>query len=162
MGLDITGIVAVIDAATQEQAWTLFGLLAMLAGRAKTKASRDLPHVPSVEAREQPHLITLVEAAKRLEIDEDTARELGRTGELPTVRIGRRGVRVDVDDLREFISMRRNGLHQGAQGQMGARLSGRIRAEAVGIISEDRGRPTRGRAGDGSRHVAARNANGGR
>jgi excisionase family DNA binding protein len=48
-------------------------------------------------------LVTMEDAAQYLKIDEDTARSMGRTGRLPTVKVGERGVRVRMGALREWV-----------------------------------------------------------
>lgn len=63
---------------------------------------------------EQLQLLTLAEAAKRLCISPRTLWGLTRAGEIPSVTIGRRNVRYDVEDLRAYILKRKSnyGVHQ--------------------------------------------------
>jgi excisionase family DNA binding protein len=51
-------------------------------------------------------LLTLPEASRLLKVSEDTAREWGRTGRIPVVKIGRR-VRVPSDALEEICGFGR-------------------------------------------------------
>jgi excisionase family DNA binding protein len=53
---------------------------------------------------EQERLLTLPEVAERLGESEHFARELGRRGELPLVRLGKRHLRVRPSALREWIA----------------------------------------------------------
>lgn len=57
------------------------------------------PTEPDAELLEMP------DVARRLKVSEWTARELGRTGQLPIVRIGRI-VRVRLSTLKRFIEDR--------------------------------------------------------
>jgi excisionase family DNA binding protein len=59
---------------------------------------------PAVEApAEEDRLVDMPEVAKVLAIPVEHARELGRRGEIPTVRVGERYVRVRLSSLRDWI-----------------------------------------------------------
>ncbi len=53
------------------------------------------------------HLLTAPEVAKILSVSRATAYSLMQTGELPVVRLGKL-VRVDPDDLQQFITSRKS------------------------------------------------------
>lgn len=63
-------------------------------------------------------LLTMPEVAERLGITEHQAREMGRRGELPTVPVGDRFVRVRPSALEDWIRRRENGRtirHEGGR-----------------------------------------------
>jgi excisionase family DNA binding protein len=65
----------------------------------------DVRHRPqrNPERHPEPLLLTLAEAAKLLAIGERTLWRLTDDGEIPVVRVGRRGVRYDRRDLVAWI-----------------------------------------------------------
>jgi len=63
----------------------------------------ESPLMPSAAQPVRPLLVTPREAAKVLSVCEKTLWTLTKCGELPAVRIGRRGIRYDVRDLQDFI-----------------------------------------------------------
>jgi excisionase family DNA binding protein len=86
------------------------------------------PTQPPNNAAASDPLLTMPQVAQVLNVPEYTARELGRRGELPIVRIGR-SVRVRSSTLQAFIAARENsdGLHPRETGTVGPRLPGRER-----------------------------------
>jgi excisionase family DNA binding protein len=54
----------------------------------------------------EERLLTMPQVAERLNVPEAYARELGRLGELPTVRLGTKYVRVRASDLSAWIRER--------------------------------------------------------
>lgn len=58
---------------------------------------------------EGDRLLSMPEVAQRLGITVHQAREMGRRGELPVVRVGERHVRVSARALNEWIRRRENG-----------------------------------------------------
>jgi len=66
---------------------------------------------PSARPPDAPadRLLTMPQAAERLGITEHQARELGRRGDLPTVLVGERHVRVRASTLTEWIRRREKG-----------------------------------------------------
>jgi len=75
--------------------------LLQLAGELQGRAFR-LTWDRTTEAPVEDALLTMPEVAKRLGCSEDHARTLGRTGELPTVQVGR-FVRVRASALERWI-----------------------------------------------------------
>jgi len=63
-------------------------------------------------------LLTMPEVAERLGVTEHQAREMGRRGELPTIPVGDRFVRVREGALMEWVRRRENGRtirHEGGR-----------------------------------------------
>ena len=58
---------------------------------------------------DEERLADMPEVAKVLGIPEEHARELGRRGEIPTVRVGERYVRVRLSSLRQWIETNEGG-----------------------------------------------------
>ena len=54
----------------------------------------------------QDRLLTMEQVAERLEIKVGRAREMGRKGQLPTVALGDRGIRVRQRSLEDYIRRR--------------------------------------------------------
>jgi excisionase family DNA binding protein len=52
-------------------------------------------------------LLTMKQVAEWLNIPEESARELGRRGELPTIRVGVKNIRVRPEDLRQYAALHR-------------------------------------------------------
>ena len=57
---------------------------------------------------EQPILLTARQSAKALSISERTLFSLTKAGEIPAVRVSKRGVRYDPADLRAWIKRAKN------------------------------------------------------
>lgn len=68
-------------------------------------AARPLLHVLD-DPHDDLQLITIVEAARRLDLSRSKVYELIADGELPTVHIGR-ARRIDLADLRAFVDRHR-------------------------------------------------------
>jgi excisionase family DNA binding protein len=62
--------------------------------------------VPAGPAAERERLLTMPEVAERLNVPETYARDLGRAGRLPTVRVGSKYVRVRASELEAWIRER--------------------------------------------------------
>jgi excisionase family DNA binding protein len=66
---------------------------------------------PPAPAQPDPNrLLTMRVVAMRLGIGEWNAREMGRRGEIPTVRVGGKGVRVRESALNEYIRKNERGV----------------------------------------------------
>lgn len=57
---------------------------------------------------DEVQLLTMPEVAERLQIHEETVREMGRRGELPTVQVGRQ-VRVPLSGLKDWVESQERG-----------------------------------------------------
>jgi len=64
---------------------------------------------PNGALADEERLVDMPEVAKVLGIPEEHARELGRRGEIPTVRVGERYVRVRLSSLRQWIETNEGG-----------------------------------------------------
>jgi excisionase family DNA binding protein len=65
----------------------------------------------TTEQRVEPILLTVRQAANVLNLSERTLFSLTKTGKIPVVRIGDRGIRYDPADLRAWINSAKN--HEG-------------------------------------------------
>jgi excisionase family DNA binding protein len=81
---------------------TLAQAQAVALGRLMTRGPED-------RARADDRLLTMPEVAERLGVTEHQAREMGRRGELPTLTVGDRFVRVRAVTLDDWIRRRENG-----------------------------------------------------
>jgi len=61
------------------------------------------------EGRSDSRLLDIPTVAKLLDVPKSYAYELARRGELPTIKVGPKYVRVRLDDLEEWIARHRNG-----------------------------------------------------
>lgn len=93
----------VLENATAENLPEVLGLLERARGRAMAR----IVQAPAKPA-EDP-LLTMQEVASRLGITVNMAREMGRRGELPTVLVGDRFVRVRRSSLEQWIKAREAG-----------------------------------------------------
>lgn len=66
----------------------------------------DPPHASAVDVTDELRLITIAEAADRLDLSRSKLYLLIADGELPTVRIGR-ARRISLADLRAFVERHR-------------------------------------------------------
>lgn len=94
----LTSLEQAIADATPGECPLLLGELERLKGVAWGRIMAG--HMPTLSA-EQPDLLTMAEASKRLSIPESRAYELARQGKLPAVRIGKY-VRVSAKALAEY------------------------------------------------------------
>ncbi len=85
--------------AAPEELPAFVGALAQAHAIALARLFRPVPMLESAEDR----LLTMPEVASRLGITEHQAREMGRRGELPTIKVGERHVRVRVAALHEWM-----------------------------------------------------------
>lgn len=108
--MEPTDLLVLVDECRPER---LPALIAQLEG-AKALAWSRLA-APRDQAAGAERLVTMREAAERLGISESQAREMGRRGELPVLRVGERFVRVDSRILEEWI--RRGTLSHSRGGQ---------------------------------------------
>jgi excisionase family DNA binding protein len=92
-----------LETATPENLPEVLGVLE----RARARAFERLVTAPA-SLPEDP-LLTIPEVAKRLSIKVSQARELGRRGELPTITVGERFVRVRQSSLDGWIRRREAG-----------------------------------------------------
>jgi excisionase family DNA binding protein len=86
------------------------GSLEALRVRALERHVRDLQ---ALQAPREDRLLTMPEVAARLKISLYQARDLGRRGEIPTVTVGDRFVRVRLSTLEEWIRRREQGVALG-------------------------------------------------
>lgn len=93
----------VLEHATPEDLPEVLGVLE----RARARTLERLVRTPA--APPQDPLLTMQDVASRLSIKVSQARELGRRGELPTVTVGERFVRVRESSLEEWIRRREAG-----------------------------------------------------
>lgn len=93
----------VLENATAENLPEVLGVLE----RARARAFERLMRSPAAPT-EDP-LLTMQDVAARLSIKVTQARELGRRGELPTLTVGERFVRVRQSSLAEWIRRREAG-----------------------------------------------------
>ena len=98
--IDRPALEAALNAADAPE---LFELARELLGRAWARLATRASEVPQPA---DDRLLTMKQVAARLTIPEERARELGRRGEIATVRIGR-SVRVRVQDLERYVALRR-------------------------------------------------------
>jgi excisionase family DNA binding protein len=75
--------------------------------RARGRALERLMRVPT--SAPEDVMLTMEDVARRLAINVSQARELGRRGELPTVTVGERFVRVRQSSLEDWIRRREAG-----------------------------------------------------
>lgn len=93
---------AALAAADPAQLPELLGALEQIRGRA-------LARLTAPPATVDDALLTMAQVARRLSINISQARELGRRGELPTITVGERFVRVRASALAEWIRRREAG-----------------------------------------------------
>ena len=84
-------------------------VLGMLAEAQAEALARLRPPQPNGALADEERLVDMPEVAKVLGIPEEHARELGRRGEIPTVRVGERYVRVRLSSLRRWIETNEGG-----------------------------------------------------
>ena len=87
------------------------GLLAQLAGLQSVLLARALAPAESGHGEPQDRLLTIAEAAGLLSIPKAFTYELARRGEIPTVRIGRKYIRVPLHALQKCLAQK--GLDKG-------------------------------------------------
>ena len=88
-------------------------LLARLAGLQSLLFSRLLaPDVQTASPRHpDDHLLTIPQVAERLSVPPAYAYELARRGELPTVRVGKKYVRVPLASLEKWLAVQQLDSH---------------------------------------------------
>jgi len=84
----------------------LLGMLAEAQAEALARLRQPESNGPPAD---EERLADMPEVAKVLGIPEEHARELGRRGEIPTVRVGERYVRVRLSSLRQWIETNEGG-----------------------------------------------------
>jgi len=84
-------------------------VLGMLAEAQAEALARLRSPQPNGAPADEERLVDMPEVAKVLGIPEEHARELGRRGEIPTVRVGERYVRVRLSSLRQWIETNEGG-----------------------------------------------------
>jgi excisionase family DNA binding protein len=111
-----------------------------LRGLVRIHAPAGIPTTAQPEAEES--LLTMGDVAARLGVSLEHARELGRRGELPTVRVGERYVRVRRAALEAFVAERErsgNGLRvtpaERHRRGRGSRQAARTSPRAPGILA---------------------------
>jgi len=108
MDLDLGAWARHIREVPAEQCGVLYVMFGQLQAIA---AARLMLHRPAQKSLDSPpgagRLLTLPEAASLLRVSEDTARAWSRSGQIPTVRIGRR-VRVPSDALEALLHGRKD------------------------------------------------------
>ena len=82
------------------------GLLARLAGLQSVLLARALAPAESGHGEAEDRLLTIAEAAGLLSVPQAFAYELARRGEIPTVRIGRKYVRVPLHALQKCLTQK--------------------------------------------------------
>jgi excisionase family DNA binding protein len=97
---------AVILTLRPEDLAPLLGRLDVAKARALARAAEKKPCCSAGTVAESEPLLSLPEVGRLLGESEHFARELGRRGELPLVRLGKRHVRVRPAALREWIRAR--------------------------------------------------------
>jgi excisionase family DNA binding protein len=88
---------------------SLPALLGALAQAQAAALARLLTGGPEQQAPDVDPLLAMPEVARRLGVTEYQAREMGRRGELPTITVGERMVRVRAGALEEWIRRRESG-----------------------------------------------------
>jgi len=78
--------------------------------RSRARPLRTEPPITDDSDQHQPLLLTVVQAARVLNIGRTTAYELIAAGELEVVHIGR-AARVPADAVHQFVARRRAGVH---------------------------------------------------
>ena len=91
-------LVSLVDQCRPDRLPALIAQLEGAKALAWSRLAAPKEHVPSAE-----RLVTMRETAERLGISESQAREMGRRGELPVVRVGERHVRVNSRAWEEWI-----------------------------------------------------------
>ncbi len=94
-----------IDSGPRDDLAALIGHLEALKARAWARLAAPRP-APAASA---DSLLTFADVARRLGIGEWNAREMGRRGEIPTVHVGQRRVRVRESALNEYIRKNERG-----------------------------------------------------
>lgn len=84
-------------------------LVGVLAAAQAVALARLTTRTPEDRRPADDRLLTMPEVAERLGITEHQARAMGRRGELPTLTVGDRFVRVRATALEEWIRRRENG-----------------------------------------------------
>jgi excisionase family DNA binding protein len=100
---------AITRLAAEADADTLPALVGVLAEAQALALARLTTRTSEHPALLDDRLLTMPEVADRLAVTEHQAREMGRRGELPTVTVGERFVRVRASALDEWIRRRENG-----------------------------------------------------
>jgi excisionase family DNA binding protein len=113
---DLSGLEPAIASASEPATVAaLIGELARL--QALAQARMSVLALPAAPANDEARLLTMPEVAERLGITEDLARGMGRRGELPTVTVGERQVRVRTGALSRWVADRERGnLSRGRRG----------------------------------------------
>ncbi len=96
---ELPALIGALEAA-KAVAWARLAATAQARGPRPVEAS-----APAATDR----LLTMPEVAEQLGITEHQAREMGRRGKLPTVRVGERRVRVRASALAEWVRVREFG-----------------------------------------------------
>lgn len=99
----------VVRLVAQADATELPSLVGAFAEAQALALARLVGRTPERTATADDRLLIMPEVAQRLGITEHQAREMGRRGELPTVTVGERFVRVRAGALDEWIRRRENG-----------------------------------------------------
>ena len=98
------------EAKPEERPGLVVQLAARVAALGAGMAPSSGPLSPREENREgKERLLKMREVAQVLGVEEEFAREMGRGGDLPVVRLGDRCVRVRLETLRQWIHVRENG-----------------------------------------------------
>lgn len=100
---------ALAAAATAEELPALIGALEAARAVAWARITAPRPAEPAEPAPPPDRLLTMPEVAELLGITEYQAREMGRRGELPTVRVGERRVRARASAVAEWVKRREIG-----------------------------------------------------
>lgn len=93
-----------VDEAEDTELPEIVGELEAAKARAYARLMTTRVHAPAQDA-----LLTMDEVAAQLRMGETIVREMGRRGEIPTVQVGDRGVRVRQSALNEYIRKHERG-----------------------------------------------------
>lgn len=115
MNLRAEDLGALVDAAADRELPQLIGALEAAKATALARLTSPARRHDVAGDAEEARLLGMAEVAKRLGVTEHQARELGRRGELPTVTVGARGVRVSLRALEEWIAARERGSLRGGK-----------------------------------------------
>jgi excisionase family DNA binding protein len=108
---DLARLAAEVDASDLP---AIVGVLAQAQALALARLAARTPEDPTPR---EDRLLTMPEVARRLGVTEHRAREMGRRGDLPTVTVGHRGVRVRASSLDEWIRRRETGRSIRSRGE---------------------------------------------